>query len=165
VAEREIVSDGIDRVELRERFRDLDGCFPARVFPFRESHISSELVDVHVERHDERARRYIPEPQIHTIRRTDHPAQEQNETFHCGRAVRIGKDVRRSAALLVFDETAFVPKSSHETTDRSAKIIFVISKIFEESVAERSVLSLKSARAKNQARDIFSAKDAMPKAA
>src|SRR5262252_9606351 len=77
VAERKIVFHRIAWIDARQRTRDVLGGFPRSVLAVGEAEVVAELVNVRVHR-DEQARRVNrPEPEVHAVGGSDHPAEEK----------------------------------------------------------------------------------------
>jgi hypothetical protein len=98
MAEREVVLDRIVRIDARQSAGDLLRRLPGDVFPLREPKVFGELVDMCVDRANEETRAHAPEAQIDAVGRSDHPAQEEEESLRSTAAERVRKDMVGTAA-------------------------------------------------------------------
>src|ERR1019366_6925602 len=88
VAEREVVGHRVGGIEPRERARDLFRRLPRRPAPPRKPKVSTEAMDVYVDRHEEAGRWNLPHAQVDPIGRSRHPPQKQQQALATARALR-----------------------------------------------------------------------------
>src|SRR5712692_2598535 len=81
VAEREVEPDGVGRVERAQTPRHLLGRAPGQVLAPREPDEAADAVHVRVERHDQRAARHVPQPEVDAVGAAHHPPEKQVEAL------------------------------------------------------------------------------------
>lgn len=154
VAEREVVLDGVARVEAGEFLRDFGRCLPRNVTPIGEAEVTAELVNVSVDGDDESARRNGPEAEIDAVFGARHPAQEKEKAF-CGRALRrVGEDVGGASALAFGVEATFAADGGSPYDEGLPEIAFLGERC-GEGFSERAFAALDASRAGEEARDVL----------
>ncbi len=116
MAEREVVTSGIGRVEASEGRGDLLGRLERWGSPSGETEVSGQAMDVHVDGDEQPRGVDVPEAEVHAVGGADHPAQEEQEAFRAARAAWIGKEMRRASAA-----RALVPQGVGRSRDGTAE--------------------------------------------
>jgi hypothetical protein len=98
VAKGEIVLYGIGRVEDGQLLRYLLGRSPGEVLSACQSEIAGELVNVHIDRHEEQRGIHAPQTEIDAVGRTHHPAEEQEQALAATRATGVGEEMGGTTA-------------------------------------------------------------------
>lgn len=163
VAEGEIVFHRVRRVEPAHRGRDFLGGFPRDVRPIGEAEVSTELVDMRVDGHEEPFGRHLPEAQIHAVGGARHPAEKEHQALDRASLSGIGEDMRGSPAFSRRLEGSLAPDPRDPCGERRAKVGGA-RKLGGEGGAEGSGGPLDVSSADHEARKVAIAVDAVPEA-
>jgi hypothetical protein len=141
VAQREVESDGIDRVDRAKRRRDLRRHPPPRRPVSRQTQALPEADHVRVERHDQLRRRDPrPRPEIHGVT-AHHPAQEQVEALAAAPGGRTREEVAHARPLRhapVRRAKIELQRAARKAVERRADVRRVAVVPFEEELFDRA---------------------------
>ncbi len=120
VTKGKVVGDGIFRSVAAERLRDVHRRQPVGRAPVGPPEILRQAMDMDVHRADEERGIDVPETEIHSVLRSNHPPQKKEEPLHAAPAFVVGQDVRGAPAF-AFLEGAKLANLSCEPPYRFAK--------------------------------------------
>jgi len=167
VAERKVVPGRIARIEPGEGLGDVFGGTERQIAARGEAQVSSELMDVDVDRDKQPSRVDLPEAQIDPIGRPYHPPEKKKKALAPGAPARVGQKMRRAAprpargqAAGSADRVAPRPEGlPHRLMHGNVAGFPVMRELARKPSSERPVGTLYGARSREQAGNVLAAKN------
>lgn len=101
MAKREVVLDRVFRIELPQRSGDLFSRRPRRGPTICQPEVTTDAMNVRVDRNHELRGRDRPEPEVDAVGRTNHPSRVEDESLARASSARIADQVTQAATRRV----------------------------------------------------------------
>jgi len=149
MAEREVIFDGIFRIELSKYGRDFFGRRPTRSSPIRQTEVAADAVDVRVDGNQQHRRGDGPQAEVNTIGGANHPAGIEHEALASAARSRVADQMTQAPA------SGVAAKRIGEAGEALTKISVAHPMKPGERVAKASVAARQSTSSRQHGREVL----------